>query len=459
MRGNRLEWSSWKLRILWNTYNVEKRIVKSHKSFKSSGIMCRGIVVMKNSIKMILGIAVLFMLLTFLLSITPLHHIKASWSGGTIYIRENGNVEPLNTPIKQNGNTYTLTDDITSNSRGIIIEKEGVSLEGAGFWLSGPGYNQYDSTGYYAGVTLLSVGNIKIENIQCHNFGYGILADSSSNNNFSNNYITGCGVGGIRIEMSQRNTILNNTLYINNYDTTSGNDIFLLYCSNSTIEKNQLQGSYSGIGISDGKNNEIKSNTIKNCEWYGISLSEGNNPTEKNTVSKNLLVGNGVGIYFGTATRNLITNNTIQNCTNIFEYSSSSGGNSIYYNNFVDNNQKQNLRRGRLPAETWDDGVSKGNYWSDYAGIDANNDGIGDSPYVISSSNVDNYPLMKYYNSELTPSPSPTVSTILTPSPIVEPSPSIPELPSFILFPIFMATMLTGAIIYKKKQSKVRKKP
>jgi hypothetical protein len=45
---------------------------------------------------------------------------------------------------------------------------------------------------------------------------------------------------------------------------------------------------------------------------------------------------------------------------------------------------------------SWDAGYpSGGNYWSDYSGVDSNLDGIGDTPYVIDSSNVDHYPLVR----------------------------------------------------------------
>jgi len=48
----------------------------------------------------------------------------------------------------------------------------------------------------------------------------------------------------------------------------------------------------------------------------------------------------------------------------------------------------------------WDDGYpSGGNYWSDYAGVDADGDGIGDTPYIIDDNNIDHYPLMGPFNS------------------------------------------------------------
>lgn len=50
----------------------------------------------------------------------------------------------------------------------------------------------------------------------------------------------------------------------------------------------------------------------------------------------------------------------------------------------------------RARISVWDSG-SEGNYWSDYNGTDSDGDGIGDTPYIIDSNNVDNYPLMNPY--------------------------------------------------------------
>ncbi len=64
-----------------------------------------------------------------------------------------------------------------------------------------------------------------------------------------------------------------------------------------------------------------------------------------------------------------------------------SSGNLIYKNNFT--------LVGAAGANFWDNGAV-GNYWSDYAGIDSNGDGIGDTPYVVDSpNNIDHYPMME----------------------------------------------------------------
>ncbi|RLF39656.1 MAG: hypothetical protein DRN12_06675 [Thermoplasmata archaeon] len=63
----------------------------------------------------------------------------------------------------------------------------------------------------------------------------------------------------------------------------------------------------------------------------------------------------------------------------------------IFHNNFIDNLVNA---LDKSNNKTFWDYNGEGNYWSDYNGTDADGDGIGDIPYMISTS-MDHYPLMR----------------------------------------------------------------
>ena len=62
--------------------------------------------------------------------------LAGAWSG-TVYIDTNGDVSPSDAPIQRNGNTYTLTDNITSDADGIIIQCNDIVIDGAGHAIQG----------------------------------------------------------------------------------------------------------------------------------------------------------------------------------------------------------------------------------------------------------------------------------------------------------------------------------
>jgi len=75
-----------------------------------------------------------------------------------------------------------------------------------------------------------------------------------------------------------------------------------------------------------------------------------------------------------------------------------SSKNGFYHNNFENNSKHIDLslssEDGILSPNLWDNRAD-GNYWDDYEGVDSDEDGKGDTPYVIDKNNKDNYPLME----------------------------------------------------------------
>jgi PKD repeat protein len=98
---------------------------------------------------------------------------------------------------------------------------------------------------------------------------------------------------------------------------------------------------------------------------------------------------------YTTSQRNIIYNNNISlNSYGInIRNHPSNNNNSMYHNNFIDNNVNA-LDGG---SNIWNDSYPcGGNYWDDYTGNDSDGDGIGDTERNIpgGGGNKDHYPLM-----------------------------------------------------------------
>jgi parallel beta-helix repeat protein len=113
----------------------------------------------------------------------------------------------------------------------------------------------------------------------------------------------------------------------------------------------------------------------------------------------------GIGIYLDCVDHCNISDNTASNIE-VGIYLSSSSNNRIFLNNFINNrNNVESVNSNNI----WNSEEKMtyiyngsiytnylGNYWSDYKGSDANNNGIGDASYIICP-DEDNYPLMKRF--------------------------------------------------------------
>jgi parallel beta-helix repeat protein len=310
----------------------------------------------------------------------PLMRPYVPFENQTIYIRADGSVDPSGASIRREGDSYTLSGNITSNADGIVIERDNIVLDGAGFTIRGSGSGNCTS--------LINRNNVTIKNTNVETFHLCIYLYFSSANNVSGNSMAN-NPFGIYLHSSSNNSISGNSMangwygillyFSSDYNSISGNNITdhssvaigigssSGSSSNNSITGNTVADSGFAIGLNNGFNNSISGNTITN-NWYGISLGwSSNNRIQENTVANSDYYG--INLYY-------------------------SSDNRFYHNNFISNG----AHYSENSANALDNGF-EGNYWSDYNGDDANNDGIGDTPYIIDENNADHYPLMGTFNS------------------------------------------------------------
>ncbi|MEM4445143.1 MAG: NosD domain-containing protein [Thermofilum sp.] len=210
-------------------------------------------------------------------------------------------------------------------------------------------------------VILVRSVRVRVENSNLSNATVGVELWESSECTIANNIISNNKRGGIYLWGSSGNTITGNRIAYNDWYGIS-----LERSSGNTIAGNKISNNYGGIGL-----------------WFSSG-----NTIAGSTIADN---GEGIGIYYSNG--NTITGNKIANNKRDGIILLSSNNNRISLNNFIDNGRQVDSEDS---VNVWDDG-SRGNFWSDYKGSDANNDGVGDTPYTIDEKNVDRYPLIYPY--------------------------------------------------------------
>jgi parallel beta-helix repeat protein len=332
---------------------------------------------------------VFFTILIVLISMLDIEsNVQRVGANGTIYIRAGGSIAPQEAPISTIDNvTYTFTGNIHV---GVVIERDNVVIDGAGHSIKGT--SAYDTYG----ISISGRSNITIKNIEIEAFWCGIELVHSSKSIICGNTVAGH-YDGIVLVSSSNNIICGNAI-AGNYD----DGIWLESSSNNSIDGNRIYG--SSVTTHD----------------YGITLHE----SSYNRVYGNVITDIEYGIGIEYSTNNNVTGNTITMANQYGIWFLRSSNNSIYHNNFVNNTIQFYLYES---VNVWDDDYpSGGNYWSDYTGIDADGDGIGDNPYIIDANNRDRYPFMTEY--------------------------IIAELPSLLILPLFIMATLLAVIIHRRKQ-------
>ena len=297
--------------------------------------------------------AMLLVLVLTASSIVRVLPVQAEYDGA-ITIGADGSVNPSISSIQQSGNTYFLTADVVGN---ITVQKSNIVFDG----------NRYKADSVAIGVDMTT----GISNVTVKNF----IIDGTSGFTYNPGHFNFFGI----------------LLY-------NGSNVLLT--NNSIINTNHLGVYVSTVGINivgGGSNKVIGNNVENNSDGLSFSDTQDNVVTENNvTANHGWLLEFTWGISFFDASNNLIFNN-----------------------NFNDNYDQYHGNYAQVGSEDsinlWDDG-KMGNYWSDYTGIDANGDGIGDTPYEVDSKNTDRYPLINPSNiSEYLQKTTPPKIALLSP--------------------------------------------
>jgi len=303
----------------------------------------------------------------------------------TIYVNDGTYYENLvvNRTVTLVGENIETTI-IDGGDMGNVMEVTADNVTITGFTIRNGGKEWPNS-----GIALFNAKNCNVSRNKITDNWHGIRISENSNNiSISRNNITNnweC----IMLYFSS-----NNSISENNMKTKNGFGIFLHYSSRNSISRNNITNNMYGIELDFCSNyNLISGNNITNNS-DGIRFDH----SSLNTLSRNNITANSQhGLRLsGNSDYNSLWGNKITNnlCGIRIEHSAN---NSIFHNNLVEN--QRHIITQESYGNFWDDDyLSGGNYWSNYNGVDADSDGIGDTPYLIDATDIDRYPLVGSFN-------------------------------------------------------------
>jgi len=163
-----------------------------------------------------------------------------------------------------------------------------------------------------------------------------------------------------------------------------------IHSNNNTITGNNISDNNYGIYSTHSQYNNFSQNTLLSNSDYGMYLYT---TSDHNVIFGNVFSANPCGLRIKGSKYNEVSRNLFTDNQQGMYFCCGARLNIVFYNVFSNNS----IWNGddQVGSNQWDnESIGKGNYWDDYNGTDADGDGIGDTPYTVSSRGQDNYPLM-----------------------------------------------------------------
>lgn len=326
--------------------------------------------------------------------------LAAARDGDTVEVH--GGIHPG--PVVVRGAVALVGQDrpvIDGGGRGSVVtfEEHGGTLRGFLVRNSGNSNHKEDSA-------VLARGTVTLEDNRFEDVLYGVDIKAGPGSIVRGNRITSRDLDvarrgdGIRMWESHDGLVEGNTV-------SGARDVVIWYSSNVTVRNNEVVGGRYGLHFMYSSGSTVTDNLFADNavgayamysndlayernrfvgshgpSGYGVALKDSDNITLRD----NAFVANRTGLYLDNSphkphSRNQIAGNTIAYNDIGISFMPAVKGNVLAANNFVDNFQQVALLAGgNFEGNDWTPGGA-GNYWSGYAGYDADDDGLGEMPY------------------------------------------------------------------------------
>ncbi len=311
---------------------------------------------------------------------------------------------------------------IDGRGEGTIIEiiAPDVTVEGLIIANSGASLDREDS-----GISVLAP-RVTIRNNRLEDVLFGMFLRTAPDSVISNNIVGAKDVfianrgDGIRLWESAGSVVEGNTIeggrdtvfwftddvVVRNNEISNGRyGLHFMYSDRATIEGNNLSANSVGLFMMYSLDVTIANNVMagnSGPSGYGLGLKD----MDDFTVEGNRLVSNRVGIYLDNSPSSVESEGRIMG--NLLAYNRvgvlflpSVKRNNLSGNTFIDNFEQVGITAsGNFGGNAWSvDG--RGNFWSDFAGYDADGDGIGDVSYRVDdlyNTLTDKYPDLAFFD-------------------------------------------------------------